>query len=116
MMGASDTSPSARVPELSPRWAFAVARVLARHPSLWSTAATQIVRLAPRGWWRRAPFLPMPAADYLAFRSQTMYGDAAQLPAPDDVVTYLHWCRHFPSRSLRLRNVQMPTTAVGEQR
>jgi hypothetical protein len=28
---------------------------------------------------------------------QTAYGDPDRAPDPDDVVTYLHWCRAWPS-------------------
>jgi hypothetical protein len=55
----------------------------------------QLFALAPRGWWRRAPFLPLPDRDYLRFRLQTMYGDPSRLPVGEDVVTYLKWCRGY---------------------
>lgn len=64
-----------------------------RHPSLWSTALRQLFRLAPRRWWRVAPFLPTPAPAYTEFRMLTQYGDAAHRPEPDDVVNYLRWCK-----------------------
>jgi hypothetical protein len=64
-----------------------------RRPSLWPTAAVQARRLVPRGWWRRSPFLPVPSRGYYRFRMETQYGDPAHRPAPDDLVTYLHWCR-----------------------
>jgi hypothetical protein len=68
------------------------------HPSLWLTAVRQAGRLAPSGWWRHAPFLPLPAPEYLRFRMETAYGGAGdQLPRPDDLVTYLRWCRNWPS-------------------
>ena len=68
------------------------------HPSLWLTAVRQALRLAPPGWWRRAPFLPLPAPEYLRFRMETAYGGSGdQLPEPDDLVTYLRWCRNWPS-------------------
>ncbi len=51
----------------------AAGAVLAR-PRLWSSAA----RLAPPGWWRRWPPSPLPPADYVRFRTQTMYGDDGQ--------------------------------------
>jgi hypothetical protein len=38
------------------------------------------------------PFLPLPDAGYLRFRLVTAYGDAAA-PTPDDLVSYLEWCR-----------------------
>ncbi len=67
------------------------------HPSLWLTAVSQARRLARPGWWRRPPFLPLPAPDYLRFRMETAYGGAGdQPPAPGDLVTYLRWCRDFP--------------------
>ena len=71
---------------------------VARHPALWTTAARQVRRLAPRGWWHRRPFLPVPDPAYLRFRLQTAYGDAERDPEPDDVVTYLHWCREMRDR------------------
>jgi len=75
------------------RVSFAAVWAVVRRPSLWGTALVQLFRLAPRGWWRRAPFLPVPDRDYLAFRLETMYGDPASVPPATDVVAYLHWCR-----------------------
>lgn len=65
--------------------------VLAR-PDLWATALRQALRLSPTGWWRRAPFLPVPTADYLRFRLETQYGSDADV-RPGDVIAYLSWCR-----------------------
>jgi hypothetical protein len=70
-----------------------VATAVARHPSLWPVALRQIRRTAPGGWWRRAPFLPLPAADYLSFRLVTQYGDERHPIDPGDVLDYLLWCR-----------------------
>ena len=74
-------------------WWRAVVAVV-RRPTLWPTAASQAVRLARPGWWRRPPFLPLPDADYVRFRMQTAYGSAGS-PAPEDLVAYLNWCREF---------------------
>lgn len=67
------------------------------HPSLWATAIRQLRRMAPPGWWRRMPFLPVPSGDYLNFRLATQYGSTGQtrdrVPDPVDVLTYLAWCR-----------------------
>lgn len=68
--------------------------VLAR-PALWPTAVFQLCRLAPRGWWRHAPFLPLPDAAYLRFRLQTQYGDPDREPEAADLVSYLRWCRRY---------------------
>lgn len=77
------------------RWAPAVAAVVVR-PWLWATAVRQVFVLARPGWWRRWPLLPLPDADYLAFRMVTAYGDAGARPGPGDVVGYLRWCRAWP--------------------
>ncbi len=73
-----------------------VALAVAARPWLWSTAVAQIVRLAVPGWWRRAPFLPVPDREYLRFRMSTAYGDPGRLPVAEDVISYLHWCRAWP--------------------
>ena len=77
------------------RWFLRAGLAVAAHPSLWATALVQIVRLAPTGWWRRWPPLPVPDRDYLRFRLQTQYGDPDRAPEPGDVLTYLHWCRGY---------------------
>lgn len=81
---------------MSPAWILRAALALARHPELWLTAVRQVGVLSVEGWWRRSPFLPVPDRGYLRFRFQTMYGDPDRAPEPDDVVTYLRWCRAWP--------------------
>jgi len=76
-----------------------VVGAVARRPHLWTTAVRQGFRLAPRGWWQRPPFLPVPDAGYLRFRSLTQYGDASHGLEPDDVVQYLGWCRDLRGAS-----------------
>jgi hypothetical protein len=68
-------------------------RAVLGHPSLWATAVAQVAHLAPPGWWRHRPWLPLPDPAYLRFRLQTAYGDPTREPEPDDIVTYLHWSR-----------------------
>jgi hypothetical protein len=74
---------------------LAAVGAVARRPSLWPTAVRQVFRLAPTGWWRRAPFVPLPDQRYLGFRMLTQYGDVGHRPEPADVVTYLRWCRDW---------------------
>ena len=62
-------------------------------PGLWGIAAVQVFRLAQSGWWRHAPFLPLPDRDYLRFRLETQYGDPDHSIEPADIVAYLRWCR-----------------------
>jgi hypothetical protein len=77
---------------------ISVAFAVLRHPSLWRTALRQARRLAAPGWWRRAPFLPLPSGDYLRFRMITQYGEVDSPPVPADVLNYLAWCRDWDRR------------------
>jgi alpha-beta hydrolase superfamily lysophospholipase len=72
----------------------AAAAVVVR-PGLWATAVVQVFRLAPGGWWRRWPPVPVPDPEYLRFRLQTQYGDPSRDPEPADLVAYLEWCRGY---------------------
>lgn len=79
-------------------WALRAIAAVLPHPTLWPTGVRQAGRLARPGWWRRPPFLPLPASEYLRFRMETAYGGAGdQAPVPADLVTYLRWCRDFPA-------------------
>ena len=62
----------------------AVAAVAAR-PRLWPV----VIRLVPSRWWRRWPPLPLPPANYLRFRAQTMYGDGGGPLDKEDLIAYL---------------------------
>jgi hypothetical protein len=75
------------------RWAVRAVVAVLRHPSLWWTGVRQARRLAAPGWWRRSPFLPLPDREYLRFRLVTQYGDPDHEPEPEDLLTYLRWCR-----------------------
>ena len=66
---------------------------LLTRPHLWAIGCRQGVTLAPRRWWATAPHLPVPTADYLHLRQVTATGDGDELPAVDDVITWLEWCR-----------------------
>jgi hypothetical protein len=84
-------------PVLTLRWVGQAILAVLPHPGLWATGLRQARVLAPPGWWRRPPFLPLPAPAYLRFRLETAYGGAGdQRPDPTDLVTYLRWCRDFP--------------------
>lgn len=78
-------------------WLLAATLAVLRHPSLWMTGLRQALVLARPGWWRHAPFLPLPDPAYLRFRLETAYGGHGDRPPePGDVVTYLRWCRDLP--------------------
>lgn len=81
----------------SASWFGRAALAVAAHPSLWATGVRQALVLARPGWWRRPPFLPMPAPDYLRFRLETAYGGVGDRPIdPSDLVAYLRWCKVQP--------------------
>ena len=46
-----------------------------------------------RNWWRQAPFLPLPDAEYLRWRMYTAYADEAAVPPVEDVVRFARWRR-----------------------
>ena len=75
-------------------WWLRVAVAVICRPLLWPVALGQVRRLAPAGWWRRPPHLPVPDPGYLRFRLETQYGSDGE-PDPADVVVYLRWCRSF---------------------
>jgi hypothetical protein len=50
-----------------------------------------------RAWWRRAPFLPLPDAEYLAWRLHTAYGEERAVPPPEDVLRFARWRRRILS-------------------
>jgi hypothetical protein len=82
------------------RWAVRALVAVLPHPSLWWTGVRQLLVLAAPGWWRRPPFLPLPAADYLRFRLETVYGGAGDRPIePEDLLGYLRWCRDLPRQA-----------------
>jgi hypothetical protein len=48
-------------------------------------------RFRARGWWRRPPFLPLPPAEYLAWRLHTAYGETGATPEFAEFERYLRW-------------------------
>ena len=78
------------------RAATAAVIALSSHPELWLTALRQLFLLAPRGWWRRFPPLPLPDERYWRFRMETAYGNPEADPLPEDLIAYLQWCRRQP--------------------
>jgi hypothetical protein len=67
-----------------------------RHPSIGMALLRVGWRFRRRGWWRRAPFLPLPARDYVRWRMHTAYGDSDIVPPADDVVRYARWAVRGP--------------------
>ncbi len=79
----------------------AIASALVRRPDLWATALRAGLSLAPTGWWRRPPFLPLPDGRWLRFRLATAYGGDGRFgpDSPfdvDDLITWLEWRKAWP--------------------
>jgi hypothetical protein len=91
-MSASRTGADAGAPSLA-RVPWAVARAVLSRPWLVPAALAEAVRLARPGWWRRRPFLPLPAPDLWQFRMETAYGGAGDaVPPPEDIRAFVRWC------------------------
>jgi hypothetical protein len=63
----------------------------ARQPPLAAALLRVAWRFRARGWYRRFPFLPLPAREYLRWRMYTAYGDANAVPPAEDVAKYARW-------------------------
>jgi hypothetical protein len=53
-------------------------------------------RFRRRGWWHRAPFLPLPDRTYLRWRMHTAYGEHDCVPPASDIVRYARWAVRKP--------------------
>jgi hypothetical protein len=77
-------------------WLALVARLAARavvRPRLALDLLATAWAFRRRGWWRRAPFLPLPDRAYLRWRMYTAYADEAAVPPVDDVIRFARWRR-----------------------
>jgi|HubBroStandDraft_6_1064221.scaffolds.fasta_scaffold2355619_1 hypothetical protein len=86
-----------------PGWgrdAAIVLRAVAPRPGLWWASLGALRRMARRGWWHRAPFVPVPGEAYWRFRLVTAYGGDGEPEAltTADVVAYLRWCQRCRPR------------------
>ena len=67
------------------------------HPSIAWLMLRAAWRFRARDWYRRWPFLPVPPADYLAWRAETAWGDAGHTADIDSLERYLRWVRRMRS-------------------
>jgi len=77
----------------SARSAATLLSAVAVRPRLWLTALRSARRFAPDGWWRSPPWLPLPDASLIGWRTQTQYGDPGHAVRADHLVAWLEWCR-----------------------
>ncbi|HEX9693007.1 MAG TPA: hypothetical protein VGA22_13005 [Gemmatimonadales bacterium] len=72
-------------------------RTLARPMLAWDLLTT-LWAFRARDWYRRAPFLPLPPAEYMRWRMYTAYGREDAVPPVDDVVRFARWRRSILRR------------------
>jgi hypothetical protein len=53
-------------------------------------------RFRHRHWYRRVPFLPLPAVRYVKWRMHTAYGNEDAVPPADDVIAFARWVGRQP--------------------
>jgi hypothetical protein len=78
------------------RWLSLVSSLALRtlaNPALARDLVTVAWRFRRRGWFRRAPFLPLPSRPYVEWRMYTAYGDRHAMPSVQDVIRYARWAR-----------------------
>jgi hypothetical protein len=62
-----------------------------RDPRLIAPLLASAWRFRRREWYRRPPFLPVPPAEYVAWRLNTAYGRDDAVPTADELRRYLSW-------------------------
>ena len=75
---------------------FALLWRCVREPSLIGPLLLVAWRFRRRSWYARAPFLPLPAWEYVRWRMHTAYGDHDAVPPVDDIANYARWAWHLP--------------------
>ena len=73
------------------RLSLALAARAAVRPALARDLLRVAWRFRDRRWYRRFPFLPLPAKDYVRWRMHTAYGEYDAVPPPEDVIRYARW-------------------------
>ena len=75
------------------------AALAVRRPALLGPMLAAAWRFRARGWWRRAPFLPLPSRKYLEWRLETAFGSADAVPDAGQLERYLRWTRTVQPRT-----------------
>lgn len=66
-----------------------------RRPGLLMALLKAAWRFRARGWWRRAPFLPVPPREYIAWRMHTAYGEEGRDPSVEELERYVRWANRM---------------------
>jgi hypothetical protein len=62
-----------------------------RRPALALDLLRVAWRFRSRDWYRRFPFLPLPAREYVRWRMHTAYGDHDAVPTAAEIERYARW-------------------------
>ena len=79
-----------------PRLTLALVAKSLRNPALGLALARVGWRFRRRDWYKRFPFVPLPAWGYLRWRMHTAYGRDDAVPPVDDIVRYARWSTREP--------------------
>lgn len=80
-------------------WVSLIATLTLRaliNPALAADLLRVAWRFRHRHWYRRPPFLPLPAANYLRWRMYTAYGAEYVVPPAADVIAFARWLGQQP--------------------
>jgi hypothetical protein len=80
-----------------PRLVGALVLRCVRSPGLIGPLVLVAWRFRRRRWYARAPFLPIPAWEYVQWRMHTAYGEPDAVPPVDDIVNYARWTWRLPT-------------------
>lgn len=75
-----------------------LARGLLTRPRLIPAAIGAAAALAPRKWWTKPPYLPLPDAEFIRFRQATANGDPDTPLDVKDFIEWLEWRRLHEQR------------------
>lgn len=91
-----ELTPPPAVPRYRGSWRALVAKLGARaviNPRLALDLLATAWAFRRRGWWRHAPFLPLPDRAYVRWRMFTAYADEDAVPPVTDVIRFARWRR-----------------------
>lgn len=72
-------------------WPKGLTLFLIRHPAQAVTLSRAGWALRRDGWWRNAPYLPLPDAKYWHFRLVTANGEVSEGPNVEAMVSAAEW-------------------------
>lgn len=81
---------------MSGLWTPGLGRYLVSRPRDVVTLSRAGWRLRRRGWWRRPPFLPVPAKEYWEFRMKTVGVEPDGQVSPRAVLEAARWSLRQP--------------------